>query len=69
MPLTLIADNAAGHLMQHGKVDLVIVGSDRTTIAGDVANKIGTYMKAIREGARHPVLRRTAVEHDRSDHA
>ncbi len=47
VPLTLIADNAAGHLMQHGKVDLVIVGSDRTTIAGDVANKIGTYMKAI----------------------
>lgn len=47
VPLTLIADNAAGHLMQHGKVDMVIVGSDRTTIDGDVANKIGTYMKAV----------------------
>ncbi len=47
IPLTLIADNAAGHLMQHGKVDMVIVGSDRTTIGGDVANKIGTYMKAV----------------------
>jgi len=47
VPLTLIADNAAGHLLQHGLVDLVIVGSDRTTIAGDVANKIGTYMKAV----------------------
>ncbi len=44
---TLIVDNAAGHLMQHGKVDLIIVGSDRTTINGDVANKIGTYMKAV----------------------
>lgn len=47
VPLTLIADNAAGHLLQHGMVDMVIVGSDRTTIAGDVANKIGTYMKAV----------------------
>lgn len=44
---TLIADNAAGHLMQRGQVDLVIVGSDRTTANGDVANKIGTYMKAV----------------------
>ncbi len=47
VPLTLIADNAAGHLLQHGMIDMVIVGSDRTTIAGDVANKIGTYMKAV----------------------
>ena len=47
VPLTLIADNAAGHLMQHDLVDMVIVGSDRTTISGDVANKIGTYMKAV----------------------
>jgi methylthioribose-1-phosphate isomerase len=47
VPFTVIADNAAGHLMQHGMVDMVIVGSDRTTIAGDVANKIGTYMKAV----------------------
>jgi methylthioribose-1-phosphate isomerase len=47
VPHTLIADNSAGHLMQHGMVDMVIVGSDRTTINGDVANKIGTYMKAV----------------------
>ena len=47
VPFTVIADNAAGHLMQHGKVDFVIVGSDRTTISGDVCNKIGTYMKAV----------------------
>ncbi len=47
VPFTVIADNAAGHLMQHGMVDFVIVGSDRTTISGDVANKIGTYMKAV----------------------
>ncbi len=44
---TVITDNAGGHLMQHGMVDLVIVGSDRTTAAGDVANKIGTYLKAL----------------------
>ncbi|MCX7383799.1 MAG: S-methyl-5-thioribose-1-phosphate isomerase [Alphaproteobacteria bacterium] len=44
---TVIADNAGGHLMQHGMVDLVIVGTDRTTRAGDVANKIGTYLKAL----------------------
>jgi len=44
---TLITDNAGGHLMQHGKVDMVIVGSDRTTRTGDVANKIGTYLKAL----------------------
>ncbi len=44
---TVIADNAGGHLMQHGKVDLVIVGTDRTTRTGDVANKIGTYLKAL----------------------
>ena len=47
VPHTVIADNTGGHLMQHGKVDLVIVGSDRTTITGDVANKIGTYLKAL----------------------
>lgn len=47
VPFTVIADNSAGHLLQHGKVDFVIVGSDRTTISGDVANKIGTYMKAV----------------------
>ncbi len=44
---TVIADNAGGHLMQHGKVDLVITGADRVTRAGDVANKIGTYLKAL----------------------
>ena len=44
---TIITDNAGGHLMQHGMVDLVIVGTDRTTVAGDVANKIGTYLKAL----------------------
>ncbi|MBA3010250.1 MAG: S-methyl-5-thioribose-1-phosphate isomerase [Proteobacteria bacterium] len=44
---TVITDNAGGHLMQHGLVDLVIVGTDRTTRAGDVANKIGTYLKAL----------------------
>jgi methylthioribose-1-phosphate isomerase len=40
-------DNAGGHLMQHGKVDLCIVGTDRTTATGDVCNKIGTYLKAL----------------------
>jgi methylthioribose-1-phosphate isomerase len=44
---TLIADNTGGHLMQHGLVDMVIVGTDRTTRTGDVANKIGTYLKAL----------------------
>ncbi len=44
---TIITDNAGGHLMQHGMVDLVIVGTDRSTYTGDVANKIGTYLKAL----------------------
>ncbi len=47
VPHTVIADNAGGHLMQHGEVDLVIVGTDRTTASGDVCNKIGTYLKAL----------------------
>jgi methylthioribose-1-phosphate isomerase len=47
VPHTVIPDNAGGHLMQHGLVDLCIVGSDRTTSTGDVANKIGTYLKAL----------------------
>jgi len=47
VPHTVIVDNAGGHLMQQGKVDLVLVGSDRTTRTGDVANKIGTYLKAL----------------------
>ncbi len=47
VPHTIIADNTGGHLMQHGMVDLCIVGTDRTTRTGDVANKIGTYLKAL----------------------
>ena len=47
VPHTLIADNAGGHLMQNGLVDICIVGSDRTTATGDVCNKIGTYLKAL----------------------
>jgi methylthioribose-1-phosphate isomerase len=47
VPHTLVADNAGGHLMQHGEVDMVIVGTDRTTADGDVCNKIGTYLKAL----------------------
>jgi methylthioribose-1-phosphate isomerase len=47
VPHTIIADNTGGHLMQHGMVDMVIVGTDRTTYTGDVANKIGTYLKAL----------------------
>lgn len=47
VPYSLIPDNTGGHLMQHGMVDIVIVGSDRTTRRGDVANKIGTYLKAL----------------------
>ena len=47
VPHTVIADNAGGHLMQHGRVDIVIVGTDRTSASGDVCNKIGTYLKAL----------------------
>ncbi|MFZ3033814.1 MAG: S-methyl-5-thioribose-1-phosphate isomerase [Parvibaculum sp.] len=47
VPHTIIPDNAGGHLMQHRRVDLCIVGTDRTTARGDVANKIGTYLKAL----------------------
>ncbi|HFA48654.1 MAG TPA: S-methyl-5-thioribose-1-phosphate isomerase [Bacteroidetes bacterium] len=47
VPHTVITDNAGGHLMQHGMVDMVIVGTDRTTRTGDVGNKIGTYLKAL----------------------
>ena len=47
IPHTVIADNVGGHLMQHGQVDLCLVGTDRTTREGDVANKIGTYLKAL----------------------
>ena len=47
VPHTVVADNAAGHLLQRGRVDLCLVGTDRTTAAGDVCNKIGTYLKAL----------------------
>jgi methylthioribose-1-phosphate isomerase len=47
VPHAVIVDNAGGHLMQHGRVDLVIVGADRVTARGDAANKIGTYLKAL----------------------
>lgn len=47
VPHTVIVDNAGGHIMQHGMVDMVITGTDRTTREGDVANKIGTYLKAL----------------------
>ncbi len=47
VPHTVIVDNAGGHLMRQGLVDLCIVGTDRTTAGGDVANKIGTYLKAL----------------------
>ncbi len=47
VPHTIIVDNAGGHLMQHGQVDLCITGTDRTTASGDVCNKIGTYLKAL----------------------
>jgi methylthioribose-1-phosphate isomerase len=47
VPHTVIADNTGGHLMQHGLIDLVIVGTDRVTANGDVCNKIGTYLKAL----------------------
>src|SRR5690606_1059795 len=47
VPHTIIADNVGGHLMQHGLIDVVITGADRVTRQGDVANKIGTYLKAL----------------------
>ena len=47
VPHTLLVDNAGGHLMQRGEIDIVIVGTDRTTANGDVCNKIGTYLKAL----------------------
>jgi methylthioribose-1-phosphate isomerase len=53
VPHTIIADNTGGHLMQHGMVDMVMVGSDRTTYTGDVANKIGTYLKALAAHDNH----------------
>jgi len=53
VPHTVIPDNTGGHLMQRGMVDLVLVGSDRTTLTGDVVNKIGTYLKALAANDNH----------------
>lgn len=53
VPHTVISDNAGGHLMQQGKVDMVIVGADRVTATGDVCNKIGTYLKALAASDAH----------------
>ena len=53
VPHTYIVDNAGGHLMQHGKVDIVLVGADRVSRTGDVANKIGTYLKALAAHDNH----------------
>jgi len=53
VPHTVIADNVGGHLMQHGLVDIVITGADRVTYTGDVANKIGTYLKALAAHDNH----------------
>lgn len=53
VPHTIVADNTGGHLMQHGMVDMCIVGTDRVTRQGDVANKIGTYLKALAAHANH----------------
>lgn len=53
VPHTIIVDNAGGHLMQHGEVDLCIVGTDRVAANGDVANKIGTYLKALAAHDNH----------------
>ncbi|MGB7341197.1 MAG: S-methyl-5-thioribose-1-phosphate isomerase [Phototrophicaceae bacterium] len=53
VPHTVIADNVGGHLMQHGQVDMVITGTDRVTRTGDVANKIGTYLKALAAKDNH----------------
>ena len=68
---TVIADNAGGHLMQHGEVDVCLVGSDRTTAAGDVGNKIGTYLKALAANANevpfYAVLPTSTIDWDISD--
>ncbi len=53
VPHTIIVDNVGGHLMQHGQVDMCIVGTDRTTSTGDVCNKIGTYLKALAAKDNH----------------
>jgi len=71
VPHTLIADNTGGHLMQHGMVDLVFVGCDRATKKGDVANKIGTYLKALAASDNkipfYSFLPSTSIDLDTSD--
>ena len=68
---TVIVDNAGGHLMQHGLVDVCIVGTDRTTASGDVANKIGTYLKALAAKDNHipfyVALPSTTIDWDSDD--
>ena len=71
IPHTIIADNTGGHLMQHGMVDIVLVGCDRATRKGDVANKIGTYLKALAAHANnipfYSVLPSTSIDFSISD--
>ena len=68
---TIVPDNAGGHLMQHGLVDMCIVGTDRTTATGDVANKIGTYLKALAADANgvpfYVALPHTTIDWSLSD--
>ncbi|MGZ5915405.1 MAG: S-methyl-5-thioribose-1-phosphate isomerase, partial [Hyphomicrobium sp.] len=66
VPHTIVVDNAGGHLMQHGEVDMVIVGTDRVAANGDVANKIGTYLKAL-AAADHDVQFYVALPHSTID--
>ena len=65
VPHTVIPDNTGGHLMQHGMVDLVIVGTDRVAANGDVCNKIGTYLKALaaHDNARAVLCRAAVADH------
>jgi methylthioribose-1-phosphate isomerase len=71
VPYTIISDNAGGHLMQHGMVDLVLVGCDRATRTGDVANKTGTYLKALAASDNnipfYTVLPSTSIDFSISD--
>ena len=55
IPVTIITDNMAGHFMQKGKIDCVIVGADRIAANGDVANKIGTYSVAVLDSTTRPI--------------
>ncbi|MBX3506568.1 MAG: S-methyl-5-thioribose-1-phosphate isomerase [Parvibaculum sp.] len=71
VPHTIVPDNAGGHLMQHGLVDMCITGTDRTTATGDVANKIGTYLKALAADANgvpfYVALPHTTIDWSLSD--